>query len=246
MDVKQAVAAAKAHLLDVFGAELMSAPRLEEVWFEDAQRVWCVTLGFFRKPDELMAKTGWYVLDLRLQGCSNRRFRWQVPLDKRPRTGRSVTHPRRALDSNLTLLLAVGRAERGLVATHERLRQYSEADYELLTGFLAVSDAVITTPNAMTEVSNIADFGIREPARSRVAASIRGLIGAFVEVYWQSSKLGDFVEFNRLGLADCSLLAVLDDRTRLLTVDSALYLAALGRGCHAVNFNHIRVARGLV
>ena len=56
MDVKQAVAAAKAHLLDVFGAELMSAPRLEEVWFDDAERVWCVTLGFFRKPDDLMTK----------------------------------------------------------------------------------------------------------------------------------------------------------------------------------------------
>ena len=56
MDVKQAVAAAKVHLLDVFGAELMSAPRIEEVWFEDVGRVWCVTLGFFRKPDDLMAK----------------------------------------------------------------------------------------------------------------------------------------------------------------------------------------------
>ncbi len=56
MDAKQAVEAAKAHLLDVFGAEMMSAPRLEEVWFEDTEKVWCITLGFFRKPDELMAK----------------------------------------------------------------------------------------------------------------------------------------------------------------------------------------------
>ena len=56
MDVKQAVAAAKVHLLDVFGAELMSTPRIEEVWFEDVGRIWCVTLGFFRKPDELATK----------------------------------------------------------------------------------------------------------------------------------------------------------------------------------------------
>lgn len=56
MDVKQAVAAAKAHLLDVFGAEMMSDPRLEEVWFDEGERVWCVTLGFYRKPDELMSK----------------------------------------------------------------------------------------------------------------------------------------------------------------------------------------------
>ena len=31
MDVKQAVAAAKAHLLDVFSDELVSPPRLEEI-----------------------------------------------------------------------------------------------------------------------------------------------------------------------------------------------------------------------
>ena len=151
---------------------------------------------------------------------------------------------RLALDSNLLLLLVVGRTERGLLTRHKRLRSYSEADYELLQGFIAVSNVLVTTPSALTEVSNIADsefVSLLAPAWPRRW----GLIGAFVEVYWQSSKLGDF-SFNRLGLADCSLLAVLDDRTRLLTVDSALYLAALGRGCHAVNFNHIRAARGLV
>ena len=56
MEVKQAIGTAKAHLLDLFGAELMSQPRLEEVWFEDADNAWCVTLGFFRKPDELTTR----------------------------------------------------------------------------------------------------------------------------------------------------------------------------------------------
>ena len=147
------------------------------------------------------------------------------------------------MDSNLTLLLAVGRAERGLVASHKRLRPYGEDDYELLQGFIVVSEAVVTTPNVMTEVSNIADYGVREPARARVTSSLKGLIGAFVEVYRQSADLTDFGEFERLGLADCSLLGVLDDKTRLLTVDNALYLAALERGREAVNFHHVRAAR---
>jgi hypothetical protein len=154
-------------------------------------------------------------------------------------------HPNLALDSNLMLLLAVGRAERGLVASHKRLRPYAEADYELLQGFIAVSDAVVTTPNVMTEVSNLADYGVLEPSRSRISASVKGLIAVFVEVYWQSRQLADFPEFERLGLADCSLLAVLDKRTRLLTVDNALYIAALQRGSAALNFHHIRSARGL-
>ena len=60
MDAKQAASAAKAHLVDVFAGELPSDPRLEEVWFEDAERVWCVTLGFFRKPEEVLKAAGTY------------------------------------------------------------------------------------------------------------------------------------------------------------------------------------------
>ena len=52
-------------------------------------------------------------------------------------------------------------------------------------------------------------------------------------------------EFSQLGLADCAWLAMLDDSTRLLTVDNALYLAAHRCGCDAVNFNHVRASRRL-
>ena len=89
-----------------------------------------------------------------------------------------MTCSRLALDSNLTLLMAVGRAERGLVSRHKRLRAYGVADYELLLGFIVVAEQMITTPNAMTEVSNIADFGMLEPARSRIVSSVKGLIDA--------------------------------------------------------------------
>lgn len=112
-----------------------------------------------------------------------------------------MKRPRLALDSNLTLLLAVGRAERGLISNHKRLRAYSEADYELLLGFLVVAEELITTPNAMTEVSNIADFGILEPARSRVISSVKGLIEASIEIYCPSKKTVNHAEFTRLGLA---------------------------------------------
>ena len=54
MDAKLAIAAAKAHLQDVFADEMMSAARVEEIWLEDDGRIWCVTLSFFRKPDELL------------------------------------------------------------------------------------------------------------------------------------------------------------------------------------------------
>ena len=151
-----------------------------------------------------------------------------------------MTHPKLALDSNLTLLFAVGRAQTGMISRHKRLQSYSEADYELLQGFLLSAQQVITTPQAMTEVSNLAGFGVAEPALSRINSSVKGLAEAFFEIYNSSRNLAQYDEFARLGLADCAWLAVLGGETRLLTVDNALYLAALQRGHFAVNFNHVR------
>ncbi len=60
MEAKEAIAAAKAYLEELFGPELMSPPRLEEIWFDESDKAWCVTFGFFRKPDEVLKTTGRY------------------------------------------------------------------------------------------------------------------------------------------------------------------------------------------
>ena len=41
MDVKQAVATAKAYYIDVIG----ETPSVEEIWFDEPHDEWCVTLG---------------------------------------------------------------------------------------------------------------------------------------------------------------------------------------------------------
>ena len=146
-----------------------------------------------------------------------------------------------ALDTNLTLLLVVGRAERGLIAKHKRLRShFSEGDYELLVGQLSQARALITTPNALTEASNIAGFGIYGASMTRVIHSFQALTHGCHEIYQPSSGLVVRPEFSRLGLADCAWLSVLGQDTGLLTVDNALYLTALDQGLQAVNFDHIR------
>ncbi len=153
---------------------------------------------------------------------------------------------RLALDSNLALLLAVGRALPDLIMQHKRLRGYSRGDFELLEGMLASVDSVVTTPHALSEVSNLATFGIVDPWRTRVVASIRGLVEAFTEIYTTSRALVHRPEFVRLGLADSAWLALLDESTTLMTVDLELYLEALAQGLNATNFNHERSSRGLV
>jgi inactivated superfamily I helicase len=52
MDVKQAVAFAKQHILDLFADESLSNMGLEEVEFDNQAGEWRVTVGFSRPWDE--------------------------------------------------------------------------------------------------------------------------------------------------------------------------------------------------
>ena len=45
MNAKEAVAAARAHFADLFADD---HPTLEEVWFEEREDAWCVTMGVQR------------------------------------------------------------------------------------------------------------------------------------------------------------------------------------------------------
>ena len=48
MDVKEAVQAAKEHVAEIFADEPIENVGLEEVEFDESNRVWAVTIGFSR------------------------------------------------------------------------------------------------------------------------------------------------------------------------------------------------------
>jgi hypothetical protein len=45
IEAKQAIDIARNHLTTLFEGETRGRPSLEEVWFDDVERVWCVTFG---------------------------------------------------------------------------------------------------------------------------------------------------------------------------------------------------------
>lgn len=51
MNVKEAVAQAKAHILDLFAEENLTNVGLEEVEYEDQSGEWIITIGFSRPWD---------------------------------------------------------------------------------------------------------------------------------------------------------------------------------------------------
>jgi hypothetical protein len=142
------------------------------------------------------------------------------------------------LDANLLLLLAVGLTSRAYISNHKRLQGYEEPDFDLLTGLIG-SAAILVTPNTLTETSNLARQ-IKEPARTQISRQLRQICTILEEHYVQSSRAAGYKEFLRLGLADAAQLDLAGASHTLLTVDLDLYLAAVGRGLKAENFNHYR------
>ena len=59
------------------------------------------------------------------------------------------------VDANLLVLLVAGSVDRRIIAKHRRLREFTEEDYEALMEFVGQANAVLVTPNTLTEASNL-------------------------------------------------------------------------------------------
>jgi hypothetical protein len=154
-----------------------------------------------------------------------------------------LTRPAVLLDTNLLVLLVVGNASRAYVRSHKRLGAYDERSYDILVRLLSGADALVVTPNILTETSNL--LGRKDDeAGLRIVATFRAFIGLATEAVAASEKAAQRAEFARLGLADAAALDVLDDRTILLTDDFPLYDAATRAGRQAQLFAHHREAAG--
>lgn len=151
-----------------------------------------------------------------------------------------------AVDTNLMILLVVGSCSRSLIAVHKRLTAYSNADFDLLLGMISTYDKIVVTPNALTEVSNLLGYGVVEPYRTSLYKRLKVIAEQADERYEPSRFVVAEPEYPRIGIADCAWLRCLDLKVELLTDDVHLYLAAMGRGLVAYNFNHFREQRGTV
>jgi hypothetical protein len=152
--------------------------------------------------------------------------------------------PSLVIDSGLLLLLVVGSVSRAYISKHKRLTTYTEPDFDLLIEFLSKVSQVIVTPHTLTETSNLlAQIG--EPAKSELFERFAQFLKPLPEHYVESRVAAARSEFIRLGLVDATFLEASSEHV-LLTADAKLYLAAIGSGTKAVNFNHEREARGLI
>jgi hypothetical protein len=146
------------------------------------------------------------------------------------------------LDTNLLVLFIVGATSEPLIDKHKRTRAYCVEDYRILHNIILVTEAIVVTPNILTETSNLIGQ-IGEPDQSQIFYVFKKLISGqgLHEFFISSDRAAAESNFVRLGLTDAAILAILDDAHTLLTDDVQLYLSASKQGLNADNFNHYRL-----
>ncbi|MCY4244997.1 MAG: PIN domain-containing protein [Gammaproteobacteria bacterium] len=142
------------------------------------------------------------------------------------------------MDTNLLLLFFVGAVNAGYVPKFKRTRKYSEQDYANLCRFLNGFDYIVTTPNILTEVSNLGGH-LRGDYRWQFFNHIAMSAQVMQEKYRNSMECAASPMCNNFGLADTVAFSVAGNRHLLLTDDSALAKYAGARGVDVVHFKNV-------
>ena len=142
------------------------------------------------------------------------------------------------IDTNLIALLVVGTISRWSVPRHRRTSKYSIADYDLLLTFVSPFKRYVTTPNVLTEASNILSgheerLALRELCIQRWEELPVSSLDAAITPYYAP-----------LGLTDSAILSKVCGSFLLLTDDGPLAAAVLGLHGGAVLFDWLRAAEG--
>jgi rRNA-processing protein FCF1 len=142
------------------------------------------------------------------------------------------------IDSNLLLLLFLGTYDRRQIATNDRLSKYSEDDYDLLIQVLRPFTRIITTPNILTEVSNLSN-AIPEKSREAYFASFAAGLTQLDEQHVASTTALKN-RWARYGLTDAVIAVIAKDGYLVLTDDFRLSQSLDSDGIETLNFNHLR------
>jgi hypothetical protein len=103
---------------------------------------------------------------------------------------------------------------------------------------MAEFKVLITTPQVLTEVSNLGDIQAKE--REIFRSCFVNMVEGSREHYDESRLVVKENCFRRLGPADAAIATVARHGFLFLTDDLGLYLALVAQGVDAINFNHLR------
>lgn len=143
------------------------------------------------------------------------------------------------LDANMLLVYCVGRYQATLLPSFKRTRLYGVRDFRLIADIVARFARLVTTPNVLTEVSNLA-LQLRNDHRRRCFRRFIEEVELLEERYIESARALRNGHAERLGLTDAAIIEAARKKLLVLTADVDLYLAMCKEGVDCINYNHIR------
>ncbi|MBF0230300.1 MAG: hypothetical protein HQK64_02630 [Desulfamplus sp.] len=145
------------------------------------------------------------------------------------------------IDANLLLLFYIGLINKKYIPEFKRTKTYQPEDFELLYNFLNNVPKIVTTPNILTEVCNLASC-LSGKYKNEFSNVFANSIAVMEECYIKSTDAIKTDEFFRFGLVDSIIINFVKGKYLLLTDDFRLSQYAESIGIAVLNFNHIRQA----
>lgn len=143
------------------------------------------------------------------------------------------------VDTNLLLLYFVGLYNPSLIPQFKRTRIFTVNDFDVLQNFIALFSKVVTTPNILTEVSNLSNQ-LAENHHADYYAVFASRLIVLEEQYVASADVCALNHFKKFGLTDSGIVYLVKDKYLVLTDDFRLSGFLQSTGIDTINFNHIR------
>jgi rRNA-processing protein FCF1 len=144
-----------------------------------------------------------------------------------------------AIDSNLLLLLWIGSFDRSLIQRFKRTQKYTEADFDLLVRLVSRVRVLVTTPNVLTEVSNLAGQ-LPEQMAEEFRVEMQRVVQQINEQHFPCKLAAAEDCFISLGLTDSTLTMLARGKILVLTDDLPLYARLHSEKMPVINFTHVR------
>lgn len=139
------------------------------------------------------------------------------------------------IDTNLLLLYLVGLYDIELIRDFKRTSHFNTDDFSNTQEFIQLFDINITTPNILTEVSDLIDN------RQDLQLVLSSYIEIAQERFIRSKEVCQEPRFTYFGLADMATLISAKDSYLVFTDDRPLYGYLVNSGVDAVNLDQVRM-----
>ncbi len=143
------------------------------------------------------------------------------------------------LDTNILLLYFVGALDPQLIPQFKRTKIFAVEDFATLQALLQHIETYITTPNILTEVSNLAGQLSGRWREDYFSIFAQGLT-LLDEQYVRSTEIATTSVFRRFGITDAGIIHVAQGKYLTITDDFPLSQYLRSQGADVLNFNEIR------